>query len=183
MIHEISINEFANIYEGEGNNEGDAPLKSIFPAANNLALFAVTMGSRISEKIESLFKSNDFALASMLDTVASLAADSSTELLEAYFLNKLSNKYPTNNDSIVLSYSPGYCGWNISGQKKLFNYLHPERIGIKLNKTFLMTPLKSVTGVLVHGEKNIHLFESSFNFCDTCKNKTCYDRMSKILQS
>jgi len=143
----------------------------------------LTVGSEIVETINDLFTKKDFAPGAMLDSVASMAADKSVEILETYLLNYLSESNLTKNGSIVLGYSPGYCGWDLSGQKKLFQRLNPGEIGITLNESFLMSPLKSVSGVLVYGDKEIHVFESSFTFCSYCKNQTCYDRIEKIYNS
>ena len=82
---------------------------------------------------------------------------------------------------MALSYSPGYCGWNIDAQKKLFSFLKPQQIGISLNESCLMTPLKSVTGVLVYGNKSIHQFDNSFSFCFNCKVQSCIERIERIL--
>ena len=80
----------------------------------------------------------------------------------------------------VLSYSPGYCGWHISGQKKLFAFLHPEEIGIRLLDSFLMHPLKSVSGVFVCGPEDIHRFENGFAFCGECRHQTCRERIDSL---
>ena len=181
IIREISKNDFEEIFIGEGMNEEEAPLKEIYPQADHLVLFAMTMGSGISERITELFDCNDFAIGSMLDSVASLAADKSVTLLEKHMAKKLFEKKMTKNSSMVLSYSPGYCGWHISAQEKLFLYLHPEQIGISLNESFLMTPLKSVTGVLINGNKNIHNFKNNFSFCYNCKAQSCLERNERIL--
>lgn len=180
MISELSIKEFETIYEGEGENAEDTPLEHVFPQADNLALFALTLGSKVSAKIEGLFKDNDFALASLLDAVASLAADKAVEVCEAYYFDDLTRHFST-VDTYVLSYSPGYCGWHLSAQKKLFQFLQPQRIGISLNNSYLMIPLKSVTGVLVSGKKEIHFFESNYTFCRFCKTHSCRARMKRIL--
>jgi hypothetical protein len=180
MISELSTGEFETIFTGQGKNEADNPLKHIFPLADNLALFALTIGSNISTKIEELFKDNDFALGYVLDTVASLAADRAVEVFEMYFFNNLSERCLTAPDTRVLSYSPGYCGWHISGQKNLFKHLQPETIGISLNDSHLMNPLKSVTGVLVAGKKEVHLFKSNYPFCRSCKTYSCHERMKRI---
>jgi hypothetical protein len=76
----------------------------------------------------------------------------------------------------VLLYSPGYCGWHISGQKKLFEFLRPERIDIRLNERFLMIPLKSISGVLVAGAAEIHHISERYPFCDHCQSPTCRER-------
>ena len=183
IIKKVTVNEFDDIFEGERRNEEQAPLENIYPHSDNLALFALTVGSEIVDTINDLFNKKDFAPGAMLDSVASMAADKSVEVIEKYLFNYLSERNLTRNDSIVLGYSPGYCGWDLSGQKKLFQQLNPDEIGITLNESFLMSPLKSVSGVLVHGDKEIHVFESSFTFCSYCKNQTCYDRIEKIYNS
>ncbi|MFQ6112651.1 MAG: vitamin B12 dependent-methionine synthase activation domain-containing protein, partial [bacterium] len=174
-------NDFQTVLRGEGQNAEDTPIAHIFPQADHLALFALTMGSDVSLKIEELFKNNDFALGSMLDSVASLAADKAVEVCETTFSENLRERHPDSSDNHVLSYSPGYCGWHISGQKRLFQFLQPERIGISLNNSFLMIPLKSVTGVLIAGKKEIHFFETNFPFCSDCKTHSCRLRMISLV--
>jgi len=183
IIKKVTVKEFDIIFEGERNNEDQAPLENIYPHSDDLALFALTVGSEIVDTINDLFNKKDFAPGAMLDSVASMAADKSVEVLEAYLYNNLSEKKLIRKGSIVLGYSPGYCGWDLSGQKKLFQHLNPGEIGVTLNESYLMSPLKSVSGVLVHGDKEIHVFESSFTFCSYCKNQTCHDRIEKILNS
>ena len=73
-------------------------------------------------------------------------------------------------------YSPGYCGWHISAQERLFARLRPEQIGIRLNERFLMTPLKSISGVLVAGPARIHQVTGSYPFCAQCKSPACRER-------
>jgi hypothetical protein len=177
---ELSPYEFGEIYQGEGKNEEVTPLDRIYPRAQALAVFALTLGSQISERIAGAFTDRDFALGSMLDAAASLAADKAVEIWETHFRDELVSRHPTIPDSCALSYSPGYCGWHISGQKKLFQYLRPERIGISLNDSCLMTPLKSVSGVLVAGPGEIHLFEADFHFCHPCKTHSCHQRMKRL---
>jgi hypothetical protein len=79
-----------------------------------------------------------------------------------------------------MRYSPGYCGWHISGQKMLFQFLRPEEIGISLLESFLMKPLKSVTGVLIAGKKTVHVFKPEFPFCSECKDHSCQQRIKAL---
>jgi len=180
-VSELTAEKFASIFEGEGENAEDALLARIYPRADNLALFALTIGSEVSADIEKLFADNDFAAGSMLDSVASLAADKASEVFEDRFLENLFSRGLITAEHIVLGYSPGYCGWHISGQKKLFEYLEPDRIGISLNDSYLMTPLKSVTGLLVSGRKEIHLFEPDFGYCPSCKHRSCQGRLARLV--
>jgi len=180
MLSDISSPEFSAIYKGNDQNENNTPLEGIFPKADFLALFAFTLGINISSKIEMLFKENEFPLAAMLDAVASQGAERAITIAESMFLEYLLEKGETINSKAALLYSPGYCGWHISGQKKLFEYLQPEDIGISLNSSFLMIPLKSVSGVLVAGDNEIHVFSSNYPFCIQCKNKTCKQRINMV---
>ncbi len=176
----VSIEEFGEIYRGLGKNERENPLLEIFPQAENLALTAFTLGIDITRRIEELFKTNDYTLAALLDSIASAAADQASKYLEFYFFDYLVNKAKTNRTQRVLLYSPGYCGWHISGQEKLFAVLKPEAIGLSLHQSYLMIPLKSLSGVLIAGDKNIHLFKNDYSFCKHCKDQSCIIRKKSL---
>lgn len=180
MISSISTSDFSRIYSGIGKNEKDTPLRKIFPLAENLALFVFTLGEKISQKITELFAQKSFALGAMLDSVASRGADVAAQMAEDFYLGFFSSPNKSIDSYQVLLYSPGYCGWHISGQKKLFEYLHPEEINITLNEQFLMIPLKSISGVLVYGKREIHIFKNNFSFCKLCYDHSCVQRMNKM---
>lgn len=176
IFKEISVTGFKKIFDGEGLNDDAAPLKNIYPLADRMALYAITLGAEISAFIESLFKNNDYVLGYMLDTVASIGADNAAGLMENQY-GMLNSGHSAN--TLVMGYSPGYCGWHISGQKKLFGQLQPETIGISLNASFLMNPLKSVTGLMVQGHRDIHQFKPNFPFCRGCLTHSCVERLKK----
>ncbi len=156
ILSRISPDDFELVYRGEGRNEPHAPMGGIFCRAEHLALFVVTLGGGVSLEIQERFKANDFALGSMLDSVASAAADRMAEVAQHRFLEMLEGCGQSTSATHVLRYSPGYCGWHISSQRKLFEFLRPERIGISLRESFLMEPLKSVSGVVIAGPAEIH---------------------------
>ncbi len=180
VIEEVSLNQFENTFVGEGKNIRDVILERIYPKSDHLALYVLTMGEDVSSRIEKMFNEGDYALGSMLDAVASLAADKASEVFEEFYRDYLDSEEKLNPGEFVLSYSPGYCGWHISGQKKLFDRLKPGLIGVTLNDSYLMTPLKSVSGVLVGGNKEIHIFDNNFEYCKECKHESCLDRMKRI---
>jgi hypothetical protein len=181
VLADITVEEFAAVYEGEGLNEPATPLADVFPKADDLALFAVTVGQAVSDRITELFDGSEFALGYLLDTAASAAADGAADYVERYYGRRLEEKSKLSRTSGILRYSPGYCGWNISGQKVLFEYLKPEEIGIKLRGSYLMEPLKSVSGVIVAGSAEIHDFELTYPFCRDCVTKSCRDRVKSVL--
>lgn len=182
IISDISIPEFEAVYNGEGSNEKSTPLEKIFKRADSLALFALTMGEKVTKKIDELFKANDFALGSMLDSAVSVGADKAADNMENRFSNLFLKRAKITPSAGILRYSPGYCGWHMSGQKKLFEFLHPEDIGITLLDSFLMKPLKSISGVMVAGKKEIHDFQDSYPFCSQCKTHSCQNRIRVLFR-
>jgi hypothetical protein len=171
----VSIEEFAAIYPGQGFNARLSPLATIFPRADRLALFAVTCGQGVCDRIGDLFFKADYALGAALDAAASLAADQAAQVVQDRLAAAVDGRLA------VLRYSPGYCGWHVSGQKRLFAHLGSRSAGITLNDSFLMRPLKSVSGVVVAGSAEIHQFENDYRFCSTCTDKECLERMQSVL--
>jgi hypothetical protein len=177
IIGSVSLADFEGIYIGEGQNEAPSPLPQIVREADDLALFAATLGAPLADRIKALFAENEPALGYMLDTIASDRADAAADVLAQHFLDALMRVGHASEGTIVLPYSPGYCGWHITGQRKLFAWLEPHRVGITLNPSCLMLPIKSVSGVLVAGPGGIHRFENDFDFCLDCATWECRNRI------
>jgi hypothetical protein len=182
VFEEISVAEFADVYPGEGRNEPRSPVADIFLRAEHLALFAVTLGEGISQTLSRCFAAEDFALAYTLDALASVAADGAADLAERRFDGVLRERGWSTPDGAVLRYSPGYCGWDVTGQRKLFAFLRPGRIGLSLTASSLMQPLKSVSGAMIAGPRAIHRFPPTYDFCDRCETRTCRDRLRTLFR-
>jgi hypothetical protein len=181
VVGDISVEEFAEVYSGEGRNEPRTPVGEIFHRAEHLALFAVTLGAAVTDEITRRFREHDLALAAMLDSCASVAADNLAADVERRYAASLAGGEATDDATTgVLRYSPGYCGWHVSGQRRLFAHLEPETIGITLRGSFLMDPLKSVSGVIIAGPREIHLFKDDYDFCDACDSRGCRERLRAL---
>jgi len=180
LIARISPTDFLEVYEGDGRNAERSPLPGIIGNVRHLALFAATLGEPVSRKIGDLFKDQDAALGCMLDGIASERADRAATLLGRAFLEPLLQSGDVDSRTTVLPYSPGYCGWHVSGQQKLFASLEPGQIGMDLNASCLMSPIKSVSGVLVAGPPEAHAFDNDFEFCLDCATWECRERIASI---
>ncbi|MEW5984219.1 MAG: vitamin B12 dependent-methionine synthase activation domain-containing protein [Acidobacteriota bacterium] len=178
LVQDISCEAFAAVYRGEGRNAPVTPIEGVVDRAKTLMLFVATVGGCVTERIRDLFARNEPAHAAMLDSVASAATDRLALLLGHRYPAAARDAAP--NDVRTLGYSPGYCGWHVSGQRALFETLGPEAIGVTLNASFLMDPLKSVSGVLVAGPGEIHRFKPSWAFCADCRDKPCLGRMPSL---
>jgi len=183
IVAEIGRKDFGLVYVGEGRNDTNTPVAEIFQKADHLALFAATVGQALHDKINELFVGKDFALGSMLDSVASVGVEKTADVLQTYFRDGLIRKRGGDGNTAVMRYSPGYCGWHVSGQRKLFDYLKPEEIGITLRASYLMEPLKSASGVFIAGSPEIHVFADTYTCCSQCESHSCRERISSIVNS
>jgi hypothetical protein len=177
---ELSLSAFGAALDGLDFPLAETVIGQIYPRADALALYAATLGEPLCARIRELFATNDLARAWMLDAVASVGADRLSDRLAERFRVELAGRGLTH--ARVLPYSPGYCGWNVRGQKRLFAALGPGDIGVTLNDSCLMSPIKSVSGVLVAGPKEIHRFRPDFPFCDECRTHACGRRMASVLR-
>lgn len=180
LVEDLAPGEFPAIYEGEGANAPNTPLPEIVGRAAGLALYAATVGDAVGRRIGELFTEQEVVVGYLLDAVASAAADRLSDLLAEHFSDRLVAGGVDPDRAKVLPYSPGYCGWEVSGQRRLFARLRPEEIGIHLNPSCLMTPLKSVSGVLVGGTADTHRFRPDFPFCAACVTRECGRRMAAV---
>ncbi len=172
LYQPLTIDEFDEVYRGDGDNDSDTPLEHVVEEADSLALFAVTLGEEISDRITAHFDAGELADGYILDQVASFAADELASIAGRRF--QVDN---SRADLAVLPYSPGYCGWHVSGQRALFAHLRPDEIGISLNDSCLMHPIKSVSGVLVLAPIEAHDFSPAFPCCATCTTLACQERV------
>lgn len=179
IMKEVSARDFDSVYRGNGRNSQPALLDFILPRASHLALAAATVGGTVSRRITELFEGGDYVLGAMLDAAASGGADRASQMLEQLFYGRLTATHEIEPIDEVYCYSPGYCGWHISAQRQLFDHLHPEVIGLTLRESFLMEPLKSISGVLIAGPATIHQFDDTFPFCAECRTRSCRARMGR----
>jgi hypothetical protein len=180
MVEDISPADFEEVLDGFDGPVGETVIGQIYPRAEAFALYVATLGTPLAERIREMFATNDLGRGWMLDAVASSGADRLSFVLSTRYeeeLERTGHSVPR-----VLPYSPGYCGWTVRGQKSLFARLEPEAIGVTLNDSCLMTPIKSVSGVLVAGPGEIHRFRPAFDFCDECKTRACGARMASVLR-
>lgn len=179
MLKEVAIGEFCEIYSGKGENEHPAPLASIYPKADHLAIYVVTIGNAVGSAMAELTHAGELTAAYMFDLIASEVTEAAADALQTSFEDQLKSKRAYNFETKLLRYSPGYCGWHISGQANIFKFLKPEEIGVRLGNGFIMRPLKSNSGVMVSGLEEIHRFQNNYSFCMVCKSHNCRERINR----
>lgn len=159
-----------------GRPEGEeAVVEQVALLGRRLALYAATVGEPVCARIRQLFVDGEAPLGLLLDAVASEATAVLADELGELFLDERRDP-----GLAVLAYSPGYCGWLVSGQRALFSRLEPGDAGITLGESALMAPVKSVSGVLVAAPPEAHRFRPDFAFCDYCTERSCLTRMLSL---
>lgn len=135
--------------------------------ADSVALFVATAGREFDEYLHSVKQGGDILGEFVLDAIGSEIAEAAVRLA----MRTLEEEQA---DGIVVShpYSPGYCGWHIRDQQKLFSLLPPAPCGITLSDSSLMSPLKSVSGVAAIGT---NVIKQAYG-CALCGRADCYKK-------
>jgi hypothetical protein len=132
------------------------------------ALFAVTAGEGIDELTRKLTDEQDLLAAFVVSAIGSEAAEFAAGKIEELLEAEIS-KYGWKHTNRL---SPGYCGWSVSEQHKLFSLLPAGFAGITLTKSALMTPIKSVSGIIGIGPDVI---KKDYT-CSICDLQNCFRR-------
>lgn len=120
--------------------------------AQELAAFIVTIGPRLEEQVEQLLRTEP-AVAFILDSYGSEAV-----IALARQVRHLIQRYVNSKGyQVGERYCPGYGDWDTREQRKLFNLLRGDRIGVKLGPNLMMYPRKSYAGVLPLGPEVLEI--------------------------
>jgi hypothetical protein len=153
------------VYINEMFLEPQKIIVSQLRGAQSAALFIGTIGKGMEERVRELFAAGEAVEGHFTDTIASLAAEKVAGLLH----NHIGAVMQSKGLLITNRYSPGYCGWPVSEQQKLFAFF-PERFcGVTLTESSLMTPVKSVSGIIGIGAS----VTRAPYLCGRCGQKNC----------
>ena len=111
---------------------------------------------------------NDLSEAYILDAMGSVAVE---DLVDKFQLT-IKNEYERVGKTVTLRFSPAYCDWPLTEQKKLFSLFDPGDIPVQLLDSCLMQPVKSISGVfgiVPHGS-------ALYNPCRYCDDRACKAR-------
>jgi len=139
--------------------------------ATKMALFLCTAGDEFIRLSNLLNEKGDYMEAYIVDAIGSLTVEKAMDKIQ----EKLRLSFLDEDLKMSQRYSPGYCNWALSEQETLFRLIGDNPTGISLSKSCLMTPIKSVSGIIGIG-KRIKQHEYG---CKICQNATCIYR--KIL--
>lgn len=112
--------------------------------AESIAIFLCTAGSGPGTRASELMAAGDPLTAYIYDIIASAIVDAAAEKMQ----KSLEAVVNAAGLKITNRYNPGYCGWDVAEQHKLFRLVPDNYCGIRLTGSALMDPVKSASGFI-----------------------------------
>lgn len=140
--------------------------------ADQYVLFIATAGKEFEQFQHEVKASGDILREFLLDALGSAIA----EAVVREVCSKVEKCVLPLGYGVSHPYSPGYCGWHVTQQQPLFSLLPEHPCGVSLSKSSLMTPIKSVSGVIAVGKK---VLKRKYG-CELCGKADCYKNRNKL---
>ncbi len=137
--------------------------------AQRFIVFVATVGAGYFQWTDAVQRRDGVFQTYVMDCIGSQIVESAADCMEKVLQSELDadGLHRTNR------FSPGYCGWHVSEQPKLFSLFGEKNpCGIELTDSCLMLPVKSVSGVIGIGPDVRYLPYT----CGICDMKMCYRR-------
>lgn len=121
-----------------------ASLANLLKNSVEVVLMASTVGKEITDKVHFEVESGDASVGLILDSVASQTADAALNWM-VDFINKLIR---IEGKSLTRTrYSPGYGDLPLINQKKIYDALGLEKLGLEITERYMLIPEKSVIAI------------------------------------
>lgn len=140
--------------------------------ADQYVLFIATAGQEFEQFQHEVKSSGDILQEFLLDSLGSAIA----EAIVREVCSKVESQVLPLGYGASHPYSPGYCGWHVTQQQLLFSLLPEQPCGVCLSESSLMSPIKSVSGVIAVGERVV---KRKYG-CELCGKVDCYKNRNKI---
>lgn len=134
--------------------------------AECLGVALCTIGSALEKRTAELFAEGEFALASILDSVGSVAVESAADYVNFVMCQKATSL----GLKTSVRLSPGYGRWNLRDQNVIFSIIDGEKVGVCLSEQCLMSPMKSISFCVALGKA---LPDTALNPCRRCGMQAC----------
>ena len=144
-------------------------ISKLMRGAEKIVLFLASAGLNYDRWVDELKEEGDYLDVFVADSIGTGIAEKAGDYMERLLEKEIGELKHTNR------FSPGYCGWNVVEQKKLFSLFPPGICGVTLRESCLMTPIKSISGILGIGKD----VKAKVYGCNVCEMTQCYLRRDK----
>lgn len=136
--------------------------------AEKVALFICTAGPEVGLRSRRSMKEGDLLRGYVYDVIGSEVVENAADRMQ----EELRLAVAVGGLKITNRFSPGYCGWDVAEQHKLFSFFPDNYSGITLTESALMNPVKSVSGLIGIGREVLYAPYQ----CHLCEDKNCIYR-------
>ena len=144
-----------------------------------IVCFIATIGNCVETEIKELMRKNHLSEAYILDAMCSLAVENMAET----FHRRMRTTYKKEGKTVTLRFSPGYCDWPVTDQKKLFKIFGSIRLDVELTDSCFMRPRKSISGVFGAMPADNGDRDYPYNPCTRCEKRDCTARRTQEISS
>ena len=159
------------VYFKSGNIFTGPNISKILTGSEISTIFITTLGNMVDKIIKDVSESGDMLSTIIMDAIT-------TELLGILgnHISEIIKKEGIREKDwgSTCTYSPGQYKWTIEEQKEIFSMVNGNKIGVELNKSYLMVPFKSISGV--YGFGPIDSIDKTRVACDLCPRENCIGR-------
>jgi hypothetical protein len=161
------------ILHSSGNLRCGSKIARQIIGSDSFALFITTAGNSFDAWIKSKASGGDVLAEYLCSSIGSVIADKVADVIQEEI-----NSYAMEaGKGITNRYSPGYCSWNVREQRDIFDLLPSDKIGVTLTPSFLMKPIKSVSGIIGIGPDK----KPGPYMCDLCNMTNCLVKRARGL--
>lgn len=159
------------ISTAEGRFQTGRTIKKMMTGAEHYIFFIATAGPEPEELARKLMAEGQYLEGYIVDLIASALADGAAQVLH----DQVKQEAASRALKITNRYSPGYCDWDVSEQQKLFALFPENCCDIALSESSLMSPIKSVSGIIGSGPKVSYRDYT----CEICSMVDCHFRRTR----
>ena len=162
----------AGTIELEGSLKLEArSLSSYLKGAQKICIFLATIGDRLEGAASRLMAEGEGLEGYLLDRAGSFAVESLAENFEVV----LRESYKKKKKSVSMRFSPCYCDWALEEQSKLDRIIDFSGAGVRLTKSYMMVPKKSISAIVGIGPEGLFA-ANRISPCSVCDKEDCYYR-------
>jgi len=143
-------------------------ITSNFTRAEGALLFLFTAGKQYEIRSRQQLQNSDQIKGYITDVLGSIIVELAVEKMQ----DELEAEQNNSGYNITNRYGPGYCGWPVSDQEKLFSFFPEGFAGISLSESSMMNPIKSVSGIIGIGRE----IRKTAYHCNICDDRNCIYR-------
>jgi hypothetical protein len=146
----------------DGTKIGGGPVTTVVAGATQLVVGVCTVGGAISRRISEQLHSEQRLRAMFLDDLGSWAVDQVRQQL----CRQVESEAASREWHASASLSPGESEWSVAEQAVIFSLVDARKIGVTLNESMVMSPVKSLSLIVGLGPNALGV-EGASN-CDFC---------------